>query len=476
MNLKHVFLAALTSVTLSHPAFADSPTDPLFTPRPNAPTATARVQGSQDTLTYHIVNGMALYTDILLGTHEEVQKNGIRPFQVKSWTADFQSQSKGIAFDNHSASAKRWPNNTVYYKLDPSLSERAKNMIQEGFQMISTKTAVCFDKQTDQADYVHIYPGDGCFSAVGMVGGPQKLSVGVGCSAGNVAHEMLHALGWWHEQMRSDRDNYVTINEVNIKNEFKDQFTKMRPGESDSVGRYDYTSIMHYNSTAFTSNGKLTIEPKPGMGDASKMGQRNALSAGDIASVQRFYPGNICQPELKVAISARELSIDENGSGQLKLKLSGTPEGLRTLSFKLGSSNEIVIARASISVVPGSSHSERLVRFTPVKNAFGEATLHVRVVPTVGQPIEVTSKVTVIDDPSNNGAPPPSLATPFSVGGIYVHGSRVSLNGKNFTLTVTDNGVNTTATTRIAGRQCIPESCTQSKSYTSGGLRAYWVP
>lgn len=52
-----------------------------------------------------------------------------------------------------------------------------------------------------------------CFSSVGnRKVGKQRLSIGRNCDRiATIEHEFLHALGFWHEQSRADRDDYVKI-------------------------------------------------------------------------------------------------------------------------------------------------------------------------------------------------------------------------------------------------------------------------
>ena len=56
--------------------------------------------------------------------------------------------------------------------------------------------------------------------------------------------------------------------------------------DGDDLGSYDYGSIMHYPSNAFSSNGQPTIVATGGQ----TMGQRNGLSEGDVSTVASMYP------------------------------------------------------------------------------------------------------------------------------------------------------------------------------------------
>lgn len=57
-----------------------------------------------------------------------------------------------------------------------------------------------------------------CSSLLGYVGDKQVLSLQrFGCvQRGIIQHELLHALGFYHEHTRSDRDQYVRINWENV--------------------------------------------------------------------------------------------------------------------------------------------------------------------------------------------------------------------------------------------------------------------
>jgi hypothetical protein len=249
-------------------------------------TATARVLGTGEAVTYQVVNGKALLQgDILLGEHTEVQRNGIRPLTVTNLGS--------VAMDARSAWAglTTWPGSVVPYEYNPGLPIDARNAAAEAMRWISSQTAITFVTRTTQTDYVYIISGDGCYSAVGRTGNRQDLSIGPGCGIpGIAAHELLHALGFWHEQSRADRDSYVIVYDGNIKLDQKHNFEK-KGMSTLQYGTYDYDSIMHYEYYAFTANGQPTITPRDSRIPMTRLGQRTRLSELDVVALQQAYGG-----------------------------------------------------------------------------------------------------------------------------------------------------------------------------------------
>jgi len=106
---------------------------------------------------------------------------------------------------------------------------------------------------------------------------------------GTVVHELMHALGFLHEQNRSERDGYVYVNWQNIKAGTENNFEKASSQTTDAFGvGYDYGSVMHYSANAFSKNGQSTLVAKNG-GSASLMGQREGLSDKDVQKLNAMY-------------------------------------------------------------------------------------------------------------------------------------------------------------------------------------------
>ncbi|XP_052442206.1 meprin A subunit beta isoform X1 [Carassius gibelio] len=184
----------------------------------------------------------------------------------------------------------RWPT-TVPYVLDSSLEVNAKGVILRAFEQYRLKTCIDFKPWDGEPNYIFVFKSRGCYSKVGNQRmGKQELSIGENCDhLGIVEHEFLHALGFWHEQSRSDRDDYVTIMWDQIEEGKEHNFHSYNETVSSSLGvPYDYGSVMHYSKTDFSKGSEPTIVTKiPEFLDV--IGQRMEFSESDLLKLNRLY-------------------------------------------------------------------------------------------------------------------------------------------------------------------------------------------
>jgi len=168
-----------------------------------------------------------------------------------------------------------------------------------------------FKERRNERDYISITRIDGCSSNIGRVGGRQLLSLTetAGCFSSGAAipmHELLHAVGFYHEQSRPDRNNYIRVLKKNVEQGMIYNFRI--ENESQYLGApYDTCSIMHYSETLFGINGAKTIELiKPTF--CKTIGNYNYLSNYDIRKLNSLYS---CQGYPQVGSKAEPTSCSD---------------------------------------------------------------------------------------------------------------------------------------------------------------------
>ncbi|KAL3089532.1 hypothetical protein niasHS_006916 [Heterodera schachtii] len=192
----------------------------------------------------------------------------------------------------------------IVYSFDGSHTLREQRVIELALEHWHNITCLNFERRNDEPKGSRIVftDVDGCASNVGRhpLGEPQFVSLAPECiRLGVIAHEVAHALGFWHEQSRPDRDQFVQVQWENIDRDSKGQFLKEQPADVDNGGvPYDYGSIMHYRSKAFAKYDDLfTIGTA--IGDYQRtIGQRDQLSFNDIRLMNEIYCKAACPRQL----------------------------------------------------------------------------------------------------------------------------------------------------------------------------------
>lgn len=230
---------------------------------------------------------------------------------------------KTMLYQNNDKDRYIWPKGEIGIKLDESLATHATLINNQNLKQLALEAIQIFNQQTNlrlagyhgQKDYINIkFSKDttyGGMSPVGRVGGEQIIWITDRASLAALLHEMMHSFGFWHEQSRYDRDQFIEIDIDKVDPVFKHNF-QMEPGTP--VSAYDYSSVMHYHKRAFAINPKdITIKCKKNNRVEDCDLGNNYLSSKDIEGINASYFYNAQLPR----VTYRELYAQQpNGDFQ----------------------------------------------------------------------------------------------------------------------------------------------------------------
>lgn len=263
---------------------------------PNVAVRCAYVPRAEKELCFDVLNGRALFeADIELTGVDIALSKGGKP-AIRSAVVRVSGTSREFL----------WPGAIVPYEIESGV-ERSR--VLTAIDHFHLHTGIRFISPRDNTtDKVIFRRGEGCYSPIGRVGGTQFITIGIECTPGLIIHELMHTLGFWHEQGRSDRDKHLTIHWENIAPGKEHNFQHLIDG-SNTLLPYDYQSILHYSATAFSKNGLPTLSRLDG--SIKGLGQHEKLSNGDIQAIQSAYSGNT---DLNIFDSWQLLTVDQTNA------------------------------------------------------------------------------------------------------------------------------------------------------------------
>uniref|UniRef100_A0A0K0F4F2 Metalloendopeptidase n=1 Tax=Strongyloides venezuelensis TaxID=75913 RepID=A0A0K0F4F2_STRVS len=182
----------------------------------------------------------------------------------------------------------------IRYKIGRGLNN---DIIKEVLKKIENNTCITFQEYTSlNTDTEGIFFEESmfCSSYVGLaeVNKSQTVNLTYYCTQnkGNVLHEVGHALGLLHEQCRTDRDKYVTVDFSNINNRQKVNFEIPVGPYYNYSTYYDYGSIMHYGPYDFASNSwRKVLSSKLHEEYDRMMGQRSYMTFNDHKKINLLF-------------------------------------------------------------------------------------------------------------------------------------------------------------------------------------------
>jgi len=182
-----------------------------------------------------------------------------------------------------------WDSNIIPYYIEPDLANKIE--VEQAIGIINKTTVMEFvPLDSSKVDGIVFRAGKkNCYSYLGKIGGIQPVMLAPQCKVIEILHEILHALGFIHEQSRSDRDEFITILWENIIPEYFSQFQMVPDNYMVTVEGtdFDFSSIMLYKPDSFAKlDGMKTMQAK---GAGQFVLPAGNLGKIDIERIDRIY-------------------------------------------------------------------------------------------------------------------------------------------------------------------------------------------
>ncbi|WKY13648.1 hypothetical protein Q1695_004463 [Nippostrongylus brasiliensis] len=168
-------------------------------------------------------------------------------------------RDKRLALHPSQWSLHLWPGGVVPYEIAPHYDSWERAVIMSGMSEFPKHTCISFRPRVAGDRYYlainKYYDLERCFSYIGRQTSSffrtregnveTRMRLDPSClrfnGRGTVMHELMHIIGFYHEHQRDDRD-------PRVRGDPRHYNYKIYPRSSTYyMGRYDPTSIMHYN-------------------------------------------------------------------------------------------------------------------------------------------------------------------------------------------------------------------------------------
>lgn len=165
-----------------------------------------------------------------------------------------------------------WPGGVVPYEFDTNnITAQQQEVYLDGMREWELAANITFIPHTTESNYVILEfdAGQGTNTYVASV--PPVMTID-SLSRAQICHETGHLLGFQHEHVRTNRDDYITVDFDNLQSGLAGE----GPGSggisnlyvidtnSTSYGPYDFESVMHYGRRLFAADPNVdVISPLP---------------------------------------------------------------------------------------------------------------------------------------------------------------------------------------------------------------------